>query len=222
MQIVFAYSLYGDKPTYTYGMIANAKILKEKFPDARVQVYIADDVPAHIHAELAAQPNVRLVPVPRRDQTANTLDRFRAIDDDDCDIMFVRDADSRVHARDIACIEDFLASPSHIMHIIRDHKYHTEKIMACSWALRKLPVPLSPLIDVWIRTRPSVYMTDQWFLAQCVYPRYVSSAMIHDRYHRFEPAEKHTPFRVPIEGKLFVGQVHKISDTGEETLVYDP
>lgn len=222
MTVVFSFCLYGDQPTYTHGMLANARMLNTRFPEARVQIYIADDVPPMIRAELAAQPNVRLVLVPRRPASGNMMDRFRAIDDEDCEVMFVRDADSRVHARDAACIEDFLASPTHKLHIIRDHKYHTEPIMGGLWGFRKQAAPLTPPIERWLSSGNTAYMSDQYFLRQFIYPVYCKDAIIHDRYHRFEPPERHTPFRVPIEGRLFVGQTHKISETGEETLVYDP
>lgn len=223
MVVVFSFCLYGSKPTYTHGMLANARILRERFPASRVQVYITDDVPEHIRTELASYPNVRLHKVPRRGEAGNMLDRFRAIDDDDCDIMFVRDADSRVHARDAACIEDFLASPEYMLHIIRDHVYHTEKIMGGMWGLRKpAAFKLSPLIDAWLSKQSTSYMTDQIFLRVSIYARFVSHALIHDRYHRIESPERHTPFRIPIEGKLFIGQTHSINDSGEETLMYDP
>jgi hypothetical protein len=208
-------------------MIANAHGLRERFPTARVQVYIAEDVPADIHTELASLPNVCLVPVPRRRETANTLDRFRAFDDVDCEVMFVRDADSRVHARDAACIEDFLASPAHILHIIRDHRFHTYPILAGMWGLRKntnLLRSLTPLVEQWLTAHTShAYLTDQHFLRTLLYPRLIALAMVHDRCHSFDPpTATRVPFRIPIEGSLFVGQVHKISDTGDETLAYDP
>jgi len=227
MTVIFSFCLYGDKPTYTRGMIANAHGLRERFPTARVQVYIAEDVPVDIRTELASLPNVCLVPVPRRRETANTLDRFRAFDDDDCEVMFVRDADSRVHARDAACIEDFLASPAHILHIIRDHRFHTYPILAGMWGLRKntnLLRSLTPLVEQWLTAHTShAYLTDQHFLRTLLYPRLIALAMVHDRCHSFDPpTATRVPFRIPIEGSLFVGQVHKISDTGDETLAYDP
>lgn len=222
MTVVFSFSLYGTNPKYTHGMIENAHILRDRFPAARVKIYITDDVPAPIRTQLATFPNVTLIPVKRYDKSGNMFDRFLTIDDDDCDIMFVRDADSRVHARDVACIEDFIASPIHMLHIIRDHYYHRLPIMGGMWGMRKPPMPLRPLIAEWRKNNQIEYMADQMFLATHIYPAFVHSAMIHDRFHWGETPDKHTPFRIPIEGKLFIGQVHDISESGKLTLVYDP
>ena len=43
--IIFSFSLYGHLDMYTKGMIENAKIINKHFPSARIQIYIADDVP---------------------------------------------------------------------------------------------------------------------------------------------------------------------------------
>ena len=64
-QVVFAFSLYGDKRKYTEGMIANAHQISERFPFARIQIYVADDVPADTIEKLNTYANVRIVPVAR-------------------------------------------------------------------------------------------------------------------------------------------------------------
>ena len=50
------------------------------------------------------------------------------------------------------------------------------------------------------------YGTDQNFLADVIYPMVIDHALVHDDYHKFEPPEKKTPFRVPIDGHHFIGQ----------------
>jgi hypothetical protein len=135
-QVFFSFSLYGSNKKYTEGMIVNARQISERFPTAITQIYIADDVPADIVARLLSVSNVRLIHVQRAVDQQNTFNRFLAIDDPDCDIMFSRDADSRIHDRDAACIEDFIASDK-ILHIIRDHPYHGTRIMAGMWGIRK-------------------------------------------------------------------------------------
>lgn len=216
--IVFSFSLYGIAPKYTEGMIINATHIPIRFPDAWVYIYIASDVSEDIRERLCNLPHVKLLPVERKPGTLNTMDRFKAVDEPDVTVMFVRDADSRVHERDAACIEDFLASDTQF-HIIRDHRNHTVPILAGMWGIRKscLKMPMADLIAQW-RSSPA-YGNDQRFLASVLYPCVHRIAMIHDRYPRHESADRITPFRIPIREGLFVGQVHDFKD-GVEVLVY--
>lgn len=219
MAIIFSFSLYGDNPKYTKGMIINVQQLKKRFPDAIVQIYIASDVPTNIKDEIQTYPNVRIISIPRYPGTGCTFDRFEAIDTSDCDIMFVRDADSRIHERDAGCIEDFIAATDKQLHIIRDHFHHKDKIMAGMWGIRRgaLPVPMSYLISKWRESHSTAYYTaDQEFLRSLIYPLLSKKALIHDRYGYYKNTEELAPFRVPIVNNLFVGQVHLFDISGNE------
>ena len=134
--IIFSFSLYGSNPKYTLGMIRNAEWIPKRFPQSRVQIYLADDVPSDICDRLRSLPSVKIIPVSRKIGIQPMFDRFLAIDDEDCSIMFSRDADSRVHERDAGCIEDFIASHK-MLHIIRDHHYHSMEIMGGLFGIRK-------------------------------------------------------------------------------------
>lgn len=222
--IYFSFSLYGKKDKYNRGMIANAEILRVRFPTARVVVYAADDVPATTIETLHTFTNVTIIPTIRKPNCECSFDRFLAIDISDCDIMFARDADSRVHERDAACIEDFINTPSKLFHIIRDHFYHTEKVMGGMWGIRKsaLLEPIEKTINAWkSQNNSEIYGTDQYFLKNVFYNRLLPTALIHDRNNRFEPAECHTPFRVGIVDNLFIGQVHDYDTDGNEKLMFD-
>lgn len=222
-RVCFSFSLFGSNKKYTEGMVINAQQISARFPSVRIQIYVANDVPSDIVTRLEAFPNVRIVRVQRSNGTLNTFDRFIAIDDPDCDVMFSRDADSRIHDRDAACIEDFLASDK-LLHIIRDHKYHRSLISAGMWGIRKkaLTQPMQALIDQWRSTRraDSGYMCDQRFLDHAIYPVLVKDAMIHDE-RRFYKEPAYQPFRVPIRDRLFVGQVHLFNEAGEEYTEFD-
>jgi hypothetical protein len=232
--IIFSFSLFGTQALYNRGMIENAKILATRFPDARVQIYIAEDVPANTAWTLSTIPTVRLVPVKNKG-IQNIFDRFLAIDDPDCSIMFVRDADSRVHERDIACIEDFIRSDK-LLHIIRDHAWHGgTPILAGMWGIRRsaLKGPMAAKIHRWLNRSkmpfhiyrgPPIKMPkqcDQQFLRDVIYPLLKGVALIHDRIGKFED-EVRTPFRVPIQDRLFCGQVHRYDGDGNEYTEFDP
>ena len=219
MTVIFSFCLYGDDPKYTRGMIINAQQIKERFPDSIVQVYVAADVPQNINAELLSYSNVRLVETVRRPGIGGMFDRFKAIDCSDCDIMFVRDADSRIHERDAACIEDFIAATDKKLQIIRDHYYHKDKIMGGTWGIRRgaLEQPITDIIEHWGKTHNTeTYISDQEFLRSYIYPLLLHTALIHDRYGYYNQYEQLTPFRIPIVNNLFVGQVHLFDISGNE------
>ena len=212
-------------------MIENATILSRHFPDARVQIYAADDVPTEIIRRLSEIPQVRIVRVPRKKGILNMFDRFTAIDDPDCSLMFVRDADSRPHARDIACMEDFIQSDK-LLHIIRDHYWHgLIHIPGGLWGIRKIALNerMSIKIERWLNNKRTLIATnsqtvkndDQLFLKKTIYPL-KSRAMIHDRTGTFEPADALTPFRVEITDRMFCGQVYHFDGSGCAFPEFDP
>jgi hypothetical protein len=217
-RVVFSFSLYGDSPKYTHGTLANAEIIGKRFPDALMFIYTADSVPTDIQDKLRSLPHVRIIPVPSREGSLGMFDRFLAIDSSDCDVMFVRDADSRVHDRDAACIEDFLADKTKLMQIVRDHKYHQNRISGGIFGLRKsaLIKPMTTFIAESKFYKPA-YGSDLHFLESTFYRQpLLSQTQIYDRFDRFEPMSFHRPFRVPITNNLFIGQVHLFREDGTE------
>jgi hypothetical protein len=220
--IVFSFSLYGDKDMYTLGMIKNAEEIGKRFPQASVWIYIADDVPANIKKRLAEFKNVKLIPVTTKAESLGMFDRFLAIDGEEIEVMFVRDADSRVYDRDAACIEDFLASDK-ALHIIRDHKEHLTPVLGGTWGLRRkfLLSPMSELIKKWRTENNHIGKgNDQFFLTKYIYSLYKDNALIHDRYSFYEPQSALTPFRVDITSNHFVGQAYTFVD-GKESCVFN-
>jgi hypothetical protein len=222
--IFFSFSLYGLIDMYILGIVENIKIINSKFPNARIQIYIADDVTINIKNNISKLPNVKLIHVNNKEGIKNMFDRFEAIDDPECTIMFVRDADSRIHDRDVACIEDFINS-NKLLHIIRDHKYHNTKILGGLWGIRKegLKEPITNIIQQWIQHKKNFHKgIDQEFLAEKIYPILKSNSLIHDRYRLYEPSNLLSPFRVEIKNKLFCGQVHRYDLDGNEYTEFDP
>jgi hypothetical protein len=222
--IVFSFSLYGNELMYTKGMIENTKLINRFYPEACIQIYIADDVSQETVAALSALPNVRLINVKRHEGIKNMFDRFLAIDDPECSIMIVRDADSRTHARDLACIEDFINSDKQL-HIIRDHPWHNTQILGGLWGIKKyaLNKPMKTLIEIWLNDKTSYPKSlDQDFLKDVIYPRLRPNALIHDRIGLYESPTDLTAFRVKIKDALFCGQVHRYDSNGKEYVEFAP
>lgn len=208
---------------YTIGMIKNAEHIPRRFPGAEVWIYIADDVPTTIRETLQALPAVRLIDVPRAQERMNSFDRFLAADElPENGILFVRDADSRVHERDAACIEDFLSDPTKKLHIIRDHTGHFQYIMAGMWGMRKnTDIVMKHLIHTRINQISHIYLGDQHFLRDSIYPLYTNTVMIHDDHGHMDRHLPRTPFRIPIVDHAFVGQVYDINEEdGSDCPIY--
>lgn len=220
---VFSFSLYGDKPKYTIGMIKNAEHIPRRFPGAEVWVYIANDVPTPIRNTLQSLPAVRLIDVAAEQERMNSFDRFMAHDDIATEsVLFVRDADSRVHERDAMCIEDFLLDPTKKLHIIRDHRWgHIQYIMAGMWGIRKDgKICMRDLLKLFQTETSHIYNGDQVFLRYAIYPWYIHSAMIHDDYHFIDGHRPRTPFRYPVINHACVGQAYDIMEDGSDKAIF--
>jgi hypothetical protein len=179
MRVVLSYCLYGTAEKYCRGMLRNLVDCAEQFPDADVWIVLGSDVPETYRRQYATFPNARLIPVSETGGVLMTY-RFFCIDDPSVDAMIVRDADSRLTARDTVCIRTFLSTGAPAF-TIRDHPFHGRKIMGGQWGLRAGRVP--SLREAYSRfcatySRVGLYNSDQDFLDEVVYPRVVHEMIV--------------------------------------------
>ena len=220
---VFSFTLFGSDIKYWKGLLKNISSIEEKFPGWEVWVYCGDGIPEDVYILLSMHTCVKLIAT-HQDGMVNKFYRFFAIDDPSVDICIIRDADSRVYARDESCIRDFLASDA-LVHIIRDHPNHHHRMMAGMWGIKQEAmhvclngVRLKEFFDQWTLGRPSTeFWSDTEFLCEIIYPKGVYRAMIHDETQQFEPSPFKTPFHIPIGEDDFIGQVYEFSSDGHET-----
>jgi len=202
---VFSFCLYGDRDKYCLGMIENLKIIAEHFPDWFVFIYYAPDVPPHIISRLQEFSRVLLKPTGVLGPI-NMIHRFFAIDEDAVDVMIVRDADSRIHARDRWSICAWIDN-SKKAHIIRDHPYHTTAIMGGMWGLKKglLSQSMRSLFESYRNRHKNAHGEDQYFLARVVYPLIYRDTLFHACV-RMHPAEILVPIPFSVQNGEFIGQ----------------
>ena len=209
---VFSFCLYGTNRKYVQGMHENVKSIAEKFPDFNIFLYYGTDAPI---SEFLQYENVRLC---QGAYTGNQLmlDRFCAIDEDSVEIMFVRDADSRINERDEWCIREFIQSQK-MFHIIRDHPYHTTPIMGGLWGIKKGSIPhlnMRRYIEVYRHSYKNATGYDQFFLRDILYPKIVSNCLIHGCV-RMSHVEKVIP--IPFKhAHMFCGQAIEYTNEGAE------
>jgi hypothetical protein len=142
------------------------------------------------------------------------IHRFFAIDEPGVDMMFVRDADSRVHWKDRWAIREFLNTKGAKVHVIRDHPYHTAGIMGGLWGMRKIEgINIEALYREHKKATPKEQRLgiDQDFLMDVLYPRISQMILVHSsqewKYHRNEIL---TPFPFTYSYDIFCGRVEDV------------
>jgi hypothetical protein len=160
---VFSFCLYGTESNYYTGLLENIEIVRKFYPEYAIYVYKGVCDPSWV------LPDVNVIETGKEGHI-NALYRYTPLTF--AEVGFVRDADSRITARDRWCIDEFLKS-NYSYHIIRDHHYHVSKIMAGMFGWKK------PL-DVDLQIVPtSSYGYDEKVLADVVYPKVISDALVH-------------------------------------------
>ena len=200
---IIAFSLWGDDPTYTHGAIINAQLAPHVYPGWRCRFYCDDTVPTPIIAELRHWgAEIRMIHDPNLKQL-KPIWRFLASDDPEIDYFICRDADSRLNIQEALAVNDWVQSglPFHVM---RDHVYHMEVMLAGMWGGVAGVLPnlqnLTAVAHGYTRNK----WHDQEFLRDVVWPLIRDHARVHDSLFRFRGAQDFPPHcRLP--GKIHVG-----------------
>jgi hypothetical protein len=141
MKKVFSYSLYdngnyygGNKNKYTYNMIANVLIAEKIFPDWKLIVYYDETIEENIVNFLKKSSNV--ITYNMTDNWITEKDKMMwrnfAIDDEDNEVVCIRDCDGWLSYREKLLLDDWIKGDKE-MHIIRDHCWHAGKIGGGLW-----------------------------------------------------------------------------------------
>lgn len=218
---VFSFCLYGpENPKYHDGLMENLELIHRYFPDWRVFVYVGADITEERIEKIVAHPQVTLRKTGKLG-SLNTIERFFAIDEPNVDIMFVRDADSRIHWKDRWAIHAFLNSKFGC-HCIRDHKDHGAYLLAGLWGIRKgiLQLPLRHLFESWIPQHfgngdpqnPYGFGMDQNFLTDVIYPIVIDTLLIHYSFQQVFKGE-HNAVAFPFEWSenIYCGRIEQPS-----------
>jgi hypothetical protein len=171
---IISFCLYGNLKKYCKGLYENLKIIQDKLSDYNSFLYISSDVDEEWINKYKAFSFVKVF-ITNFTGHDNMISRFFAIDEEDVDIAIIRDADSRLHDRDIWCIRDFEKS-SYMFHTIRDHPSHRAFILGGLWGIKKGCLPNKITIkSLYNKINPrnevvNKIQFDQIFLKKIVYP----------------------------------------------------
>lgn len=205
---VIAFSLWGDNPKYTIGAIKNAELAPHFYPHWICRYYVNQTVPDSIIEQLQVFPHVEVIYLDNHYRDCRcSLWRFLAILDPAIAVVILRDADSRLNAREQAAVDSWLASDQPV-HIMRDHPLHRLPIMAGMWGVQGQIPQLRSLLSQYLNHPDCefTYGVDQRFLADVIYPRFKNQSLVHDEFF------DHQPFPVPRQDAEYVGQIFNAND----------
>ena len=185
---VISFSLYGDNPKYTIGAIKNSELREKFYPDWQMRVYHNDSVPNYVLEQLEAN-NVVLINTKVDRNVCNAMWRFAPASEEEVEYFISRDCDSRIFERDVAAVEEWIASGKDF-HIIRDHPGgHAWEISAGMWGAKGGFIEnIKEKMDHYIQTSSWVTdrAVDQRFLQEIIYPQALTSLFVNDEYFNYE------------------------------------
>jgi hypothetical protein len=182
MKQAIAYSLYGSDNRYLIGAIKNAILAQKHFGGYEVRFYTGQSVPEWATSTLALFENVKIIKEEGPEDHTAKLWRFKALADENLDIVLSRDADARLTARERQAHEEFLTSGLDF-HIMKDHPTgHNYQISAGMFAGKNRAMPnWGQLLEE--HQAKNYYTQDQDWLAGVIYPKIQHSCLIHDEYY---------------------------------------
>jgi len=199
---IIALSLFGTNSYYWDCAIASASMAFAMFPEWRCRIFCDGNVPQALRdtlLRLKCQLYLRDESVV---ESTGLLWRFLAFDDPEVDVVMVRDIDSPFTLRERLAVDEWIASDIPF-HVIRDHLYHTEPMLAGLWGgWTKLLPPMSSLLSAHKIAANDRY-TDQKFLRLQVWPRIRRATLVHDRH--FHLGETRRPPSHPTEAIDHIG-----------------
>lgn len=184
---VICFSLWGNLPAYVTGAILNARIASAIYPGWTCRFYCDPNVPSDALEQLRLSgAQVIMMPGPDLARLRNMW-RFFASDDPEVDFFLCRDTDSRLNVKEAIAVDLWLKSGKPF-HVIRDHLYHTELMLAGMWGGMAGVLPdQRRLIDA--KHGSSFYhFGDQAYLARYVWPLICDHVVQHDKYYAFHGA----------------------------------
>lgn len=202
---VISFSLWGNKPIYNVGALANVRLASILFPDWVCRFYVGNNTDSLVIDELKSYKNVEVIDTGIHGTMKSMVWRFKACADKNVTVMLSRDADSRLSIREVEAVEMWLRSDKDF-HIIRDHPHHNIQILGGLWGARGdiLKDIESLLHDFETHGVEDAIQYDQTFLRQLVYGRVRDRSFINDEFF-----EKLNPLssKRDVNGVFFLGEI---------------
>ena len=200
---IISFSLWGDDPVYTHGAIVNAQLAPHVYPGWRPRFYVDETVPSSVCRELRRlSAEVQIIDDSDL-MRLKPLWRFLASDDPEIDRFICRDADSRLNSHEAVAVDAWVKSglPFHVM---RDHIYHMEVMLAGMWGGISRVLPNVRDLVHFAHGYQANKWNDQEFLRDIVWPMVRNHTLSHDSVYRFR-GSRDFPQICTLPGKVHVG-----------------
>ena len=176
---VVSYSLWGNNPKYNIGALRNAELVSKLYPGWQARFYVGTNTPVETINGLHER-GAHVIDMKKPGDWTGMFWRFEAVSDPDVDVMISRDCDSRITAREVAAVKQWIESES-MFHIMRDHPHHATEILGGMWGVRApLLSNMSDLIQEYVKG--DFWQVDQNFLREVIYPKVVQFSIVHDEF----------------------------------------
>jgi hypothetical protein len=204
MRRVISFCIFGSNQIYLDGLLDNISLCHYYYPGWSIYIYGCSLPSAYIEklTRYTISLHIRNISAPQ--SMLPLLWRFEPILDQSVDLMIVRDADSRIGAREALAVSRWVDSDK-VFHVIRDHPYHTSLIQAGMFGVKKSDI--SHLLD-YTRCLNELPVNnprvDEIFLSRYVYPYAIMHSFINARYCNYERQSR--PLPGPEYDHDFIGQ----------------
>lgn len=206
MEKVVSFCIFGNDRKYTEGLLENLKIIKKELPEFVTWIYVGSDVGTE-HIEEYKKYNIKLI-YPEEQGMKLTVYRIFPIDNENVEIVFVRNVDSRINDRDLWCMNQFIKSDK-LFHIIRDNILHKQRrICGGLFGIKKRAINIKLEEEY---NNDGIYDSDGFFLEQFIYPLIKNNILIHSDIIAFNDENYPIYIDVKNNGYNFVGNVYQIS-----------
>jgi hypothetical protein len=181
-----AFSLWGDKPRYTEGMIRNAIIAPHVFEGWQLVCFHDNTVSRQVLLQLYNY-RVKLVDASAYERQGLKTGYFwRFLVNDMAERWIVRDSDSRLNVRDLTAVEEWERSGK-AWHVIRDDVAHVafpdgtpKAVTTGGWGGFRTGINMAE--EVKACPLPGAYADDERWITQDFFPRVMSHSVLEHDY----------------------------------------
>jgi len=211
MKKVISYSIYGNNPKYTVGLLKNLELRDTIYPEWINYVYYNNTVPQEMIEQYKTINDTELFNM----DSYNCPGMLWRLFVKDADIVISRDSDSRLNMREKYAVDEWVESGK-LLHIIRDHFHHRIEMFTGMFGMKiDKTYNLEEICIQWCNDNNyhDVFARDidSIFVKKFLYDKYINNQMCHDSvYQNIFPNSKSFPTK--MEDYRFIGEIYDEND----------
>jgi hypothetical protein len=186
-KIIISFCLYGNSDRYYLPLLSNLSYIKNYHSDKfKAVINLSED---YSNSKIKELKKFDCEIIMFKNDLSATEKRLFRLNPALLNLgaaCFVRDSDSEFGKKDIALINDFMASSSQYQ-IIRDHPNHQMPILAGLWGIKRSSY--MSIREIWSLAqrhrlfRTDAYRSDEIILADVFYPRTIKKTLVYSDFN---------------------------------------